>query len=417
LSLGNRYTVNQPFDFPGAKPSTEDRRVTVDDVTVGADQISSDLPELPPTPPRVNRKIFEVVLGPDGARNAMAIQAAVNRAAQAATHGEFNPVVHLPAGKYYVSRTIEVPAKVRMQVAGDGMVSTLNWNGHDDGPVLHLQGPSLATNRELQIWSPHDVASIAITLADQTGGRIFVEGSTPGPVQVKDVTLTQLATQACPTIHSVSLDNVGSWASVASGVIGPVTSTHNASDSKVLFADTWYEGKDTHLYRVDSGNFTYVGGQIGPATHPGTDASVLNDPAIAVRSTNGKVLFLNFGLDLEHVPAGVGIDVDRGEDASAQNRVLIMGASTYTNGETRYFRRHASESAVGMSLSSGYNPRQGHRPVADDGRTDPAFLQQMLSELRSLEWDTRPYQAPAGTTDVRLYRFAGQNSGGVTISR
>lgn len=413
FSTGNQFTVTNPIGFQTAKQDATDRLTSVNDSTVAISAISSTLPTLPSTPPMVSRQIFEVSLGSDGGKNAAAIQAAVNSAVQAASKGAVNPVVHLPLGTFWVSRTIVVPAQARIQIVGDDMRSTLNWNGNAIGPVFQLQGPSYATVRDLQVWSPATVPAIGITHADQAGGRIFIEGSSPGPVAASNLTLTQLAAQANPGIKTLTFHNVNSWASIGTGGIGPVTSTGNSSTSKVLIADTWYEGTDTHLYRVDSGNFTYVGGQMSPASHDGTDSAIVDDPAVLLSKASGNITFMNFGLDLEKVPAGVGIEIDAETPAT---NVLVIGAGTYTNSGAAYFKRTSSAGSVGLALSSKYNPTIGYVPIADEGLDSTSFILRMLAELRSLEWETSAYQAPARATDVRIYRFGGQNSGGLSVT-
>ena len=162
--LGNTYTVKEPVKEAGRFLRINDDKV-VDPKT-----IDSAPPVLPPTPPRVQRKVFEVAAGGDTA----AIQAALDAAAK--LKGQ-RPVVHIPQGQWTITATLEVPAGCDVQIVGDGAGETatvLTWGGTAGGTVLHLAGPSVATVRDLSIHAPTG-NGIRVDNCDQVGGRVFAD--------------------------------------------------------------------------------------------------------------------------------------------------------------------------------------------------------------------------------------------------
>lgn len=394
VSLGNTYTVANPIKVVDAS----DRVVTVGDTIASRSAISATLPTLPGTPQRLGRQVFEVAAG----ANAAQIQAAINAAVAS---GAVNPIVHLPPGTYRLSSTLVVPPRSRIQIAGDALTTILDWKGPANGTMIQLQGPSYATVRDLQIWGGSgSTAATAISMpsADQAGGRIFIEGSSIGPLNASSLTQTQLQLQANPNVVNMQLSNVQSFVAMGTGGIGPVTSTHNTS---ALIADTWYEGPETHLYRVSSGTFTYVGGHLEPASHGSTLNP--NDPAIVLDGFSGKATFIATDLDLNDVPSRVGVHI--GAESTATN-ALFLGMTSNMAG---YFRRASSGGNVGLNTSKSADSNGAAITTADQGTGGSAFLTSMLAQLRALQWDSAAQTAPSGATDVRIYRVKADQSGGI----
>jgi len=137
---------------------------------VPAEEIAATVPTLPVTPPRCERKIFEVPAGAD----ADAIQRAIDEAADLAGQ---RPVVHLPIGNYRVATTLVVPSRCDLQLIGDSAGETgtrLNWAGSDDGVVLRVVGPSHATLRDFYIHAG-PARAVLMENCDQSEGRIFAD--------------------------------------------------------------------------------------------------------------------------------------------------------------------------------------------------------------------------------------------------
>jgi len=140
-----------------------------------------------------------------------------------------------------IDRTVVVPAQVRLQIAGDGLMTELLSVGSFSGPMLQLQGPSYATIRDLGMvnWGAQ-VQAIQVARADQPGGRILFEGSAPGYLSAASLAQTQIAMTSTFGVGGLNLIGVNSLIGIGSGG-GPTTS----SNGNVLVSDTWYEGTAT----------------------------------------------------------------------------------------------------------------------------------------------------------------------------
>lgn len=137
---------------------------------VGREEIATTPPALPPPPRRRRRQVIEVPAGSGGD----AIQRAIDRAA--GLTGQ-RPVVHLPMGRYRVSRTIVIPSGSDLQLAGDGGAETatrLDWTGPSPGVVLRLEGPARATLRDFYVHAA-GACGLIVEDADQERGRIFAD--------------------------------------------------------------------------------------------------------------------------------------------------------------------------------------------------------------------------------------------------
>jgi len=422
LSIGNTYTVASPIQTIDAGASI-DRHVSIDDTTVSPAAIAVTPLTIPATPTWSNRTVFEVPAGSSGT----AIQSAIDAAVTAAQGGTKSPVVHLPPGTYAVSTTLVIPAMSRIQLAGDSLASVLQWHGAANGTILHLEGPSYATVRDLYFLANTPSATgIVADNADQVGGRIFLEGNSLGALAASNLTSTALQAQANPYIYTtlrpgLSLDNVQSFVAVASGPLGPVSVS---GDSKVLIADSWYEGVDSDLYRIQSGTFTYLGGELAPATHTPPTTPIV--PAISLDGFSGSASFIAVNFNTADVPANGAVPAHVGiylGAESPQTNALFMGITDYWGDNVDastvtpfYFDRTSSGGNVSLYLSKTVAPGGGSMNTPNQGDVGDAFVVSMLAQARALAWDTAPYVAPSGATDVRVYRVSSQDSLGFTFS-
>ena len=387
LSIGNKYTVSNPIKVVDAT----DRVLAIDDATVAYSVIDGSLPTLPSTPARAVQTVFEVKAG----ANASEIQVTID---QAVASGANNPIVHLPGGVYYLlEATLVVPSRARVQIVGDALTSSLQWRGPANQPMIHLKGPSYATVRDISLYSGSQTKGILIDGADQIGGRVFVEGSTTGQVKASNLLSSQLHFQANPSVRGLEISNVKNMVAIATGGLGPVSSTGN---SYALIADTWYEGNESNLYRLDSGSLSYIGGALAPATHLPAKQPIV--PAIDLNNFNGLATFVGANFDLSRVPSGVGIHV--GSEIASTN-ALFLGMAPNT---TTFFSRDNPKGNVGLVLSKGVSAKS----YPDQGVSDAVFIRAMLTQTRALQWDRAIYTPPIGSTNVHIYRvFAGQTLG------
>lgn len=397
LSVGNQYTVNIPIKTV----DNTDRLITFGDTfPVAASSITAAVPSLPGTAQRISKPVFEV---PSNASSAQ-IQSIILQAASAS--GSTGAIVHFPPGQFVLKSTLVVPALTRVQLVGDGLTSVILWGGSTaSGTLLRMQGPSLATVRDLLLLNGSTTTpAIVVEKANQAGGRVLLEGNSIGPLVASNLTQTQLSLQANPGIASLTLTNVQNHVQIGTGVQGPVKLTANSS---ALLADTWYEGTESHLFRIDSGTLTYMGGQMSPASHAG--ATQPNDPAVHLTGLKGTVSFIGVQLDLAGVPSGIGLQVD---SETADTNALFLGITSHNSG---YFKRTSSGGNVGFLQSKAPDALGVNANTPELGNNSSAFLEKMLTQARSLTWDTTPYIAPTGATDVRIYRTSTNQAGGIQI--
>lgn len=388
VSIGNKYTVANPIKVV----DSTDRAFTLDDTVVSRSAISSALPSGPVTPARSVRQVYEV---PAGASDTM-IQAIVNLAAQSES---VNPVVHFAAGIYKVSRTLVIPANARIQLVGDGLLSRLQWSGPSSGIVIQLDGPSLATIRDLHILANAPSArAFSFNNADQAGGRIVVTGSALGVLSTYKLPQTQISLLANTGLNGMDLSNAGSVMVMGAGGLGPVKIRDG---SRALVSDIWYEGPDTRLIQVASGEFTYLNGHLSPASHPG--ASDLTQAAVTLDGLSGKATFLSFSVNVGAIPSGTAVRITN--EGSTSKSLLMAGSSQAGS----YIERQGSAGSFGALMNKGGE-------YASRGRTDGPYIRDMLSQTRSLVWETEAYKAPVNATNVRIHRVNASQSLGLIVS-
>jgi hypothetical protein len=209
--VGNRYTKTNAVEERG-------RFRRLGELVVPADAMPDRLPDLPPTPPRHQRRVIELTAG----ANADAIQAAINAAAELAGQ---RPVVHLPMGRYQVTKTLVVPAGCDLQLVGDSAGETgtrLEWVGPEDGIVLRVEGPSRATLRDFYIHAGR-ARALLLDNCDQRHGRILADqlnANGPGTAGSADAAALRLSGLDHTDVLLRSLQgsgNGGRWVEVLGG--------------------------------------------------------------------------------------------------------------------------------------------------------------------------------------------------------
>lgn len=390
-SLGNRYTVAQPIELDGAGG----RLVSSHDAIVDRTAITDTLPDLPGVAPNFHRPVYEVNLG----ANADQIQAAINTAAAG---NPDNAIVHLPAGTYYVTHTLVVPAGTRLQIAGDADATQLVWAGNQaNGTIIELAGPSYATVRDLCLLGTQSTA-IAINNADQPGGRIFLEGAQMAALRINGLAMTRFDAQSNSGIATLQANAVSSFVGV--GGIGP---TQLSASSRVFVADNWYEGDRADILRGDSGKYTYLGGLMAPYSHgvaAGLDAGA---PAIQLKDFAGQVDVIGVTMALPMASNGISVT------GSAPTSGLFFAVSANVSG---YFNNTSTNSQVGLVMAKVYQPVTGTSDLPDSGKNDPAFVESGFAEARSVVWESVGFMHTPGATDVRIFRvFTANTATGLQI--
>ncbi len=406
VSVGNSFTVPSLIGFDA--PDLLDRVVQIDDKTVAGFTISQTLPKLPSTRSFAQHKVFEVPAGKQTVKapwvtGSAEIQSAVDLAVAS---GEPNAVVHLPPGYYALAKTVVVPPKARIQIVGDGLTTNLTWGGAGQGPFFSLQGPSYATIRDLAMGAnPTTPIAIEVSNADQVGGRVFIQGSSNGRLRATGLSQTQILGLGNPGLSQLDATDVASLALVGNGGIGPAT----VKNSYALYADTWFEGVESAIFRVSDSTFSYIGGQIAPASHKPAVTPIV--PAIQFDGFRGSATFLGFSMDLGGVPSGVGIDIGA---ETADTHLMFLGCGGNT---PNYFLRRSSGGDVGLLWAKVPDVSKMVASAANAGDSSEDFVRKMLAQMRSLTWDDTPYTPPSGATDVHFYRMTTADTAGITISR
>jgi hypothetical protein len=416
--VGNRYTVEN-----AVKESGRFRRL--DEQVVEARTISAAAPALPPTPPRRERKVIEVPPGADAA----AIQAAIDAAAR--LKGQ-RPVVHLPKSTYNLERTLTVPAGCDVQLIGDGGAETgtvLIWTGAPGGLVLRLQGPSVATVRDLFINSG-DANGILIEDCDQPGGRVFTDqlnvsrlGPDRNPVGVlvrgveeSDVLLRCVqGGHQCDTWLKVlggprqrAGQRTEGQVAAYCGATGTANAQYAVEDGGRLVVRSIYHEMSGEaprgLWLTDAGSLTIDATRLSYKTSP--DA-----PLIGLEGFRGDFgLFTSLLLPVDSTHTAWAHISGEGTHTAA----LLMGDLFWVNelGVTAdsVFKAEAQPPArAGMLLCNvnsgleGATRHGGFDTLEDRGEVGDALIRRLLRPLRQARvWTPQP--RPEGVTNAQLHR-------------
>jgi hypothetical protein len=399
LSLGNHVTTGSPM------PLGSDRLLSIDDVDVSASSISAQPMALPPTPAWTTHQVFEV---PAGA-TADQIQALIDEAAQSP---DSEPIVHFGHGTWTLNKTLQISANRAVEIVGDGYGSVLRWfDTTAAGPMLNVAGPAKVTVRDMQWLGAGSAGTSATTAiyisgADQPGGRIQIVGTRMGAIEADHLAMTQLSLQANPGVTSMTLSQVAHAVAIGTGGMGPVNLSNGSS---FLMADTWYEGAETGLFRMDNAAFTYLGGVMAPATHPG--AVDIADPCVFLDQFAGQASWIGMLFNLSAIPSGVGIQVDK---ETAETQAYFLGLTSNSSNYFNWLGANTDHGTIGFILNRTVQGTT-NIPAANQGSSSVNDVRNTWKQARSLTWDSTPYQVPAGSIDVRIYHTMMVETGGIII--
>jgi hypothetical protein len=397
LSAGNTFTCEPAM-------AAKTNRLAFDDLVVGHDTLKESLPNLPGTPPNLNRPIIEV---PPGSTDE-AIQRAVNRAA--GLDGQ-HPVVHLPAGDFRITRTVTLPGGRDLQLVGDGVRTRLIWTGANVGPVLRLAGPSRVTLRDLEVNGAKRADGIVVEKCNQPGGRVYLEqlnvdaaervGLMVDGVEQANVELHNMNHGGCNLGVKV---RGGEGLSAGRGAPGRVaifagSSSNNrlsyevTEGGRLLVQDIWYEsGSQPRFMRLSGAAELTLHGAIMACALSGNEA----EPAIELDDFTGQLAFLNVqwsgGGDSMHL-------LCRGESKGA--KVLALGAQVGKNGPR--FDNQSPQATLAVLEAMRFTDGGGATPIPDLGAADQEFIRTMIASTRA-ERPRALTPVPAGATDARFFR-------------
>jgi len=388
-SIGNSFTVPNPFDVNG-------RHITLDDRSISRDQIEAAEPRRPETPATRRRDILEVPRDADAA----VIQALVDSAAK---HIGQRTIVHVPFGEYAINRTIVVPPS-DVQIVGDGWLSVLRWTGNDRGPVIVVDGPSRATLRDVRIDGAKTADGVVIANVDQPATRMYFEGlqvNSAMEIGVRIEHLKQSSVEFVDIGHGytpgVSIKVTDSRATIFSGAsAGSALSYDVADGGDLLVSDMWYEGETAV-------GFARVRGQ-ATLTMRGLRIAVPADrptPAIDIAGLQGSVTLTNDSIDDR---IGVTGESSRGQLLGLGLTRESRTSPFLTNSDARAVMLNNRQRAERQGLFSS-----GMLPVPNIGDVKLDFLRVMLERTRASVLPAPFADVPDGATDLALFRVLVDN--------
>jgi hypothetical protein len=361
------------------------------------------VPADPATPaPEIDRPVFEVPAGADQEVLEQTLARAVARIGS-------RPVLHLPFGTYAIRRPIVVPAG-DLQIVGDGPATVLHWTGPDIGPVLHMNGPTQATIRNLTVDGNGSADGIVVTGADQPGARVYLQA-----MQSSGGRLANLFVDALD--HAVvRLDDFGhsgsssfrasvvvrggprlsaglpaeGHTSIYSGASSHNVVSYDVGDGGVLLVrDMWYE-------QPDGPRAAYVHGR-GAVTIDGARVATPSNQSTAALEAD----------DLNGTFTVVGADLD--------DRLVLSGDGTHASALAlglmcqlplpACVRNTASPPGTLVVLASRQRSTLPfNRSVAgpNAGTPSPDLIRSLLRQARE-DLPGPIIALPAGVTDLRLY--------------
>jgi hypothetical protein len=270
--------------------------------------------------------------------------------------------------------------------------------------MLNILAPATVTVRDMQ-WVG-GVSAVAISSADQPGGRIQLVGSFIGPISASHLHQTQLSLQANPSVASLSLIDVANAVAISNGGVGTVAM---ASNSSFLMSDTWYEGTATGLFTIPDGTFTYLGGHMAPASH-GAAGNNVAIPAVLLNGFVGTASWIGMQFDLNAIPSGVGAEV---MNENLKTNAYFIGNTSGANGgtENNWFERTGGGGEIGFALN-----RETSGQYSNQGDSSATAIVNAWQQARSLNWDAVPYQVPSGSIDVKVYHMKMDQTAGIVIN-
>lgn len=415
--VGNTYTVAKPVKEAG-------RFVRVAEKVVAPETVEIKPPVLPPTPPKADRKVFDLAQTADAA----AMQQAIDQAAK--LKGK-RPVVHLPKGTYKIDRTLVIPAGCDVQILGDGAAETatvLQWSGSGNGPIFRLEGPSRATLRDFSL-QPGRASGIVIGQCDQPGGRVFCDQlNVSGMNQKENGTglLVSGVEQSDVLLHCAQGGTFcDKWISVLGGlnrqagkpapgqvsVFCGATGTadaqyHVAKGGRLVVRSVYHEvsGESPRgILLDDAGSLAVDATRFSYKTSP-------DRPLVELKDFRGEFTLLT-GMLLPvgtTFPCRISIAGD-----GAGSSVLWMGNMFWApckdvSADMVWHdasRPAAKAAMLNCNLNGGSESglKGGFGPLNNRGQADEKFILKMLEPLRQARiW--RSNDVPQGATDVRLHR-------------
>lgn len=407
VSVGNTYTASNPIATGGRNVQMEDRIVSPDSFGPPPVMISRFLP-------KSSSPVIEVSAG----ANAAAIQQAID---DAATLNGQRPIVHLPAGRYELDRTLVIPPNTDLQLVGDGFANyatTLVGPNSPGEPIIFLAGPSRATLRDFHVlgtgagWPRALASGIVVENSDQPGARVFLEQVIGSFSLINNLVVNRLDhtdVSGHDFVHGaargVSLRVIGGAGQASGetmpgrvamfgGGTGEGQSVYSVEQGgRLLVQDCWYEGEGTSFVRLsDFGTFTLNNARIAAADvgHGGA-----GDGLLELDDFRGSVSLINNW----YWQTSTRISGD-----SSDTDLLLLGSYGEPNLTQPVPPSYLINESPNARVEHWFSESNG-RQIPHATEPDPVFLRRMLEQVRT-EKPRRLISLPQGVTDVRIYRVS-----------
>jgi pectin methylesterase-like acyl-CoA thioesterase len=407
VSMGNTYTAPNPIATGGRNVQTEDR-------IVSPGSFSPPPLMIPRFLPKSTSPVIEVPVG----ANAVTIQQAIDAAV--ALNGQ-RPIVHLPAGRYELDRTLIIPADSDLQLVGDGFANyatTLVGPNLPGVPVIFLTGPSRATLRDFHVlgtgagWPRALGSGIVVEDCDQPGARVFLE-QVIGSFSLTNNLVVNRLDHTDVSGHDfnhgaasgVSLRVIGGADQAAGqrttgrvamfgGGTGGGQSVYSVEQGgRLLVQDCWYEGEGTSFLRLsDFGTFTLNNARIAAAD---ANHGAARNGVLQIDDFKGRISLLNnWFWETTTEIAGDG----------SQTELLLLGSYGEPNLTQPIPPTYLVNESPNARVEHWFSESDG-RQIPHTTEPDPVFLRKMLEQVRT-EKPRRLVPLPQGVTDVRIYRVS-----------
>jgi hypothetical protein len=396
VAIGNQFTVKKPIHL------LQKNSIEFDNRTVNDAAIDWHEPALPSAPPRVARKIFEIIRVRDA-------QGVVDQAVEYAKGNPGSrPVVHLPLlGRHedcVLTNTLVFPANIEMSLEGD--ISSIGWddNKANDKPFVLLQGPSRVTVENISFYGAghswgKQGPNILIDNCDQAGARIWGDNLN-GSVSAEKLSNAQVDLTDFYMIEvSVTGPNrpgpsrIGVFAGASSE---NHTGIHVKNGGRLLVEDLWYEtGELDRPWILAEGK----GSQPGELVVQSIYAYEPNGewyPTIQCRDFDGRL----------SVISGRIVGATRLTGGAQTLYMSLMGHAPLTTDSSqpaKLFLIEGDAPAIGW-----LNGKEKIIPEGITGTLDQGFIREQLRFVREARADVWILPKPEGVTDVRLHRIGGR---------
>jgi hypothetical protein len=361
ISVGNTYSVSQPFGgWIGHYTSVDD------DINLAATTLPWTIPTEVYIPPLSGRQAFDVAPGASSG----ALQAAINAAVSV------SGIVHLPAGNYNVTQTLQIPAKANIAILGDGSISDLVSNASLQGPALSSYAKTLQMDDfRLSSYSTSTTAAqIDLHVPDVPSTYIFCDGCT-----VDDQTTTALEWDGLDDA-TMEFNVVGLASNLSANIHGgPARQNGYQTLGNIdeFMASTGDHQVDLggHLLHEDGfhdtgqGNIQFVLTGDGSVTQQGGAIEINTNPSMTLNNYKGQLSLL-----------GVGTNGYVNVTGDAPSNVFVAGV-VQESGVSPVLSLDPNATVIGISNSS--TPNNGTPTPFPDTTTTPSIIEHMMSMVRT----------------------------------